>query len=125
MNVSRKVEFSRMRERALIGAEIMRRGFGSARAYADANPGRSLEQLVTALELEAVHDGHLHLLLWLLWEEAVTTRTTEYCARDLLARDLFCHPGGGGRGSPTAPAQASSLCGRMHCRCIYSCGRRP
>jgi hypothetical protein len=89
MNVPRRVELSQTRERTLISVAVMGHGFGSARAYADANPGQSLEQLVAALKLEGVHDGHLNLLLW---EEAVTTRTTEYCARDLLARDLSCHP---------------------------------
>jgi hypothetical protein len=70
----------------------MRREFASARAYVDASPGKSLEQLAAALRLEGVHDGHLHLLLW---EEAVMNRMIEYCARDLLARDLCCYLDGG------------------------------
>jgi hypothetical protein len=92
MQSSRRVELNRTRERTLLIDEVMRREFASARAYVDASPGKSLEQLAAVLGLEGVHDGHLHLLLW---EEAVRHRMIEHCARDLLARDLCCGLDGG------------------------------
>jgi hypothetical protein len=92
MKASRRVELNRTRERTQLIDEVMRREFASARAYVDASPGKSLEQLAAALGLEGVDEGHLHLLLW---EEAVMNRMIEYCARDLLARDLCCRLDGG------------------------------
>jgi hypothetical protein len=71
--------------RELISAQVVRLGFASTAAYADASPDLFLEELVARLGLDGVHVSQFSLKLW---EEATATGTTERCARDLLARDL-------------------------------------